>query len=220
MRLLLVEDDELLGDGIQAVLNQRGFTADWIQDGLGADQALNSNDYDLLVLDLTLPNLSGFEILQRLRACGNKIPVLVLTARSDITDRVNALDVGADDYVVKPFDMEELCARLRALYRRYRDHTTVILRNGNLILDPDARTVTIGGSPVSLSKREFDVLHLLMDNAGRVLSRSRLDEAVSGWKNEVESNAVEVHIHHLRKKLGIERIRTVRGVGYVIERYD
>lgn len=220
MRLLIVEDDELLGDGIQAVLNQRGFTADWIQDGLTADRALKNSDYDLVVLDLTLPGLSGFELLQGLRATGNQLPVLILTARSEITDRIRALDGGADDYVIKPFDMDELCARIRALHRRHRGHTTTILRNGKLVLDPAARTVDVSGRSVSLSNREFDVLQLLMENAGRVLSRSRLDEAVNGWKDEVESNAIEVHIHHLRKKLGIEQIRTVRGVGYVIERYD
>ncbi len=216
MRLLIVEDDELLGDGLQTVLQQRGHTVDWVQDGITADHALRREYYDLAILDLQLPNLSGQELLNRLRSDSNDIPVLILTARSELTDRVEMLNSGADDYVVKPFEMDELCARIQALHRRNKGHTSPQLQVDNLCLDPQTHTVTVDGQPVNLSNREFSVLQLLLENTGRVISRAQIEEALYGWGDEVESNAVEVHIHHLRKKLKINPIRTIRGVGYII----
>jgi two-component system OmpR family response regulator/two-component system response regulator QseB len=218
MDLLLVEDDELLGDGILNVLERRGMGIDWVRDGLSAMHSLKSAHYDVLLLDLNVPWLSGLEILTRLRGGGNQIPVLVLTARSEVVDRVAALDGGADDYMVKPFDIDELCARIRALHRRYRGHEPVRLQHGDLALDPSSRVVTLHESEITLSAKEFDILQALMENMGRVMSRRMLNETVYSIDDEVESNAIEVHIHHLRKKLGEHPIRTVRGVGYVIEK--
>jgi DNA-binding response OmpR family regulator len=216
--LLLVEDDEMQGDGIQTVLTRRGLSIDWVRDGLTAMQSLKTTRYDVLLLDLNIPWLSGLEVLARLRSEGNQIPVLVLTARSEVVDRVQALDDGADDYVVKPFDIEELCARIRALHRRHSGQEEEILRHGDLVLDPSAHTVSMQNNEVSLSVKEFDILHSLMENMGRVMSRRKLSEKVYCLDDDVESNAIEVHIHHLRKKLGEHPIRTVRGVGYVIEK--
>ena len=216
--LLLVEDDEMLGDGVQSVLQRRGLGIDWVRDGITAIQSLKSYRYDVLLLDLNIPWLSGMEVLARLREEGNQIPVLVLTARSEVVDRVAALDGGADDYMVKPFDIDELCARIRALHRRFRSQESIYLRHGDLVLDPAARTVTTNGGDVSLSAKEFDILLALMENMGRVMSRRKLNETVYCLDDEVESNAIEVHIHNLRKKLGDHPIRTVRGVGYVIEK--
>ncbi|MBT2988079.1 MAG: response regulator transcription factor [Candidatus Thiodiazotropha sp. (ex Ctena orbiculata)] len=218
MNLLLVEDDEMLGDGIQSVLRRRGLSIDWVRDGLTAMQSMKAARYDVLLLDLNIPWLSGLEVLARLRSEGNQILVLVLTARSEVLDRVQALDSGADDYVVKPFDIEELCARIRALHRRHSGQEEEILRHGELTLDPSAHTVTIQSNEVSLSVKEFDILQSLMENMGRVMSRRKLSEKVYCLDDDVESNAIEVHIHHLRKKLGDHPIRTVRGVGYVIEK--
>ncbi len=218
MNLLMVEDDEMLGEGVQTVLIRRGLNVDWVRDGLSAMRSLKSNAYDVLLLDLNIPWLSGLEVLARLRADGNPIPTLVLTARSEVVDRVQALDSGADDYVVKPFDIDELCARIRALHRRYKGMATEMLRHGELILDPTAHTVTLQNSEVSLSSKEFDILQSLMENMGRVMSRQQLSERIYCLDDDVESNAIEVHIHHLRKKLGDHPIRTVRGVGYVIEK--
>ncbi|PVV07662.1 MAG: DNA-binding response regulator [gamma proteobacterium symbiont of Ctena orbiculata] len=218
INLLLVEDDEMLGDGIQSVLRRRGLSIDWVRDGLTAMQSMKAARYDVLLLDLNIPWLSGLEVLARLRSEGNQIPVLVLTARSEVLDRVQALDSGADDYVVKPFDIEELCVRIRALHRRHSGQEEEILRHGELTLDPSAHTVTIQSNEVSLSVKEFDILQSLMENMGRVMSRRKLSEKVYCLDDDVESNAIEVHIHHLRKKLGDHPIRTVRGVGYVIEK--
>jgi two-component system, OmpR family, response regulator QseB len=216
--LLLVEDDEMLGDGVQSVLLRRGLGIDWVRDGITAIQSLKSYRYDVLLLDLNIPWLSGLEVLARLREEGNQIPVLVLTARSEVVERVAALDGGADDYMVKPFDIDELCARIRALHRRYRGQELLYLRHGGLLLDPSARTVSVNGNEISLSVKEFDILLALMENTGRVMSRRKLNETVYCLDDEVESNAIEVHIHNLRKKLGEHPIRTVRGVGYVIEK--
>jgi len=218
MRLLLVEDDELLGDGIQAVLAGIGYEVDWVRDGQSALAALKQAGHDIVVLDLNLPKLSGFEVLKGAREAGSQVPVLVLTARGEVVDRVRALDGGADDYVVKPFDVDELSARIRALTRRARGQTSGLLRNGDLLMDPAAHTLTVGGRPVLLSAREFAVLQILLENPGRVLSRRHLEHRIYGSGEEVESNAVEVHVHHLRKKLGMNPIRTVRGVGYIIEK--
>ncbi|MEJ2465878.1 MAG: response regulator transcription factor [Candidatus Thiodiazotropha sp.] len=218
MDLLLVEDDEMLGDGIQSVLQRRGMETDWVRDGMTAMQSLKSCRYDVLLLDLNIPWLSGLEVLARLRGGGNQIPVLVLTARAEVVDRVAALDSGADDYMVKPFDIDELCARIRALHRRHNGQEPMRLQHGELLLDPSSRTVTMRGSDISLSVKEFDILRALMENMGRVMSRRKLNETIYCLDDEVESNAIEVHIHHLRKKLGEHPIRTVRGVGYVIEK--
>ena len=191
---------------------------DWVRDGVSAMSSLRAGHHDVLLLDLNIPWLSGLDVISRLRESGNQIPVLVLTARSDVVDRVGALDSGADDYMVKPFDIDELCARIRALHRRHRGREPLRLHHGDLVLDPASRTVIQRDNQVPLSTREFDILRALMENMGRVMSRRKLNETIYRVDDEVESNAIEVHIHHLRRKLGEHPIRTVRGVGYVIEK--
>lgn len=218
MRLLLVEDDPLLGEGIRAGLTQAGFAVDWVKDGEQARAALESETYGLMVLDLGLPRLSGEEVLRRLRAKNDPLPVLILTARDTVADRVKGLDAGADDYLVKPFDLDELTARLRALLRRSGGRATPVIRHGKLEVDPAAHAAALDGRPVELAPKEFAILLDLLENAGRVRSREQLEQSLYGWGEEVESNAVEVHIHHLRKKLGSELIRTLRGVGYLIDK--
>lgn len=218
MRILLVEDDGLLGDGVQAGLAQSGFTVDWVKDGIAAELALKTGEYAGVVLDLGLPRLSGLDLLARLRRGGDKVPVLILTARDRVEDRIKGLDGGADDYVVKPFDLHELAARLRALVRRSRGEAAPELRVGEIELDPAARCVRFRGQPVELSVREFALLQELMLNAGRVLSREQLAQRLYSWGEEIESNAIEVHVHHLRRKLAPELVRTVRGVGYLLPR--
>jgi DNA-binding response OmpR family regulator len=218
MRILLIEDDKLLGDGIQAGLGQAGFAVDWVQDGAQGDTALQTESYAAVVLDLGLPKLSGLELLRRLRARGNAVPVLILTARDAIDDRIKGLDSGADDYVVKPFDLEELAARLRAVTRRGQGAASAVLRVNGIELDPAEHRVQFRGKPVELSAREFSLLHELMLNAGRVLSREQLEQRLYAWGEEVESNAIEVHIHHLRRKLAAKLVRTVRGAGYLMPR--
>ncbi len=218
MRILVVEDDPLLGDALQSGLKQRGFDGDWIRDGIAAELALRTGTYAAVVLDLGLPRLDGMQVLGRERAKGSRIPVLVLTARDAVEDRVLGFDAGADDYVIKPVDLDELAARLRALVRRSRGEPAPILEFRELRVDPAARSVVFRGLPVELQAKEFNLLHELMLNAGRVLSREQLEGRLYAWGDEVESNAVEVHIHHLRKKLAPGLIRTVRGVGYVLAR--
>ncbi len=218
MRILLVEDDPLLGDGIRAGLKQAGYAVDWVQDGSTAKLSLESGDYSLMVLDLGLPKLSGMAVLNWLRGKGITLPVLILTARDTVADRVAGLDAGADDYLIKPFDLDELIARLRALSRRSGGQASPLLLHGSVELDPAARQVRKNGQTVELSAREFTLLHELMLHAGRVQSREQLEERLYGWGEEVESNSVEVHVHHLRKKLGSDLIRTLRGVGYVIDK--
>ncbi|CAG0994382.1 Transcriptional regulatory protein QseB [Burkholderiales bacterium] len=218
MRILLAEDDPLLGDALRAGLAQAGFDVDWVRDGQQALAALKGGEHAAAVLDLGLPRLSGVDVLSRARGGGVKVPVLVLTARDAIDDRVQGLDSGADDYVVKPADLAEVAARLRALIRRSRGESSPILTVGGLALDPAARTVRLGGRDVDLKPREYDLLHELMLNAGRVLSRERLESRLYAWGDEVGSNAIEVHIHHLRRKLAPGLIRTVRGVGYLMPR--
>ena len=218
MRILVVEDDPLLGRGVQAGLEQAGFAADWVRDGVAADAALQAGEYAAVVLDLGLPRLEGLELLRRRRAQRDRTPVLILSARDALEDRVTGLDVGADDYMVKPFRVEELAARLRALVRRAHGEAAPALSVAGVTLDPGARSVSWQGRPVELPAREFDVLHELMLNAGRVLSREHLQGRVYRWGEEVESNAIDVHIHHLRRKLAPELIRTIRGVGYVLAR--
>ena len=218
MRILLVEDDPQLGDGLTIGLRQAGFAVDWVKDGNSADRALQSETFDLAVLDLGLPRLSGMEVLSRARSRRQTLPVLILTARDATGDKVSGLDAGADDYLVKPVDLDELAARIRALTRRSAGRAAPLLTRGDLTLDPAAHSVTLAGAPVELSSREFSLLQMLLENAGRVLSRSQLEQSVYGWRDEPDSNALEVHIHHLRKKLGSELIRTLRGVGYTIPR--
>ncbi len=218
MRLLLVEDDPLLGDGVRAGLADAGFAVDWVKDGEAARAALEGDDYAAVVLDLGLPRLDGMDVLRGLRRRERSVPVLILTARDTVPERVAGLNAGADDYLVKPFDLDELIARLHAIVRRAGGRAAPLLRHGSLTLDPAARAVTWAGVPVELSPREFDLLLELVGHAGYVLSRERLEERLYGWGAEVESNAVEVHVHHLRKKLAPDFIRTVRGVGYVVEK--
>jgi two-component system response regulator QseB len=218
MRILLVEDDALLGDGVCVGLTQAGFTVDWVKDGKAGLAAASAGLHDLVILDLGLPGISGREVLASLRKQGNDSPVLILTARDTVDERIQGLDAGADDYMTKPFDLDELSARVRALLRRRSGRSAPVLRHGDIILDPAAHTVTLRDEPVSLSNREFSLLLLLLDASGRVLSRQHLEESLYGWDEEIESNAIEVHIHHLRKKLGTTLIRTVRGVGYTIDR--
>ncbi len=218
MKLLLVEDDALLGDGVRAGLKQAGFAVDWVQDGLAAKLALTTEDYALLVLDLGLPKLSGMELLNFVRVKQTKLPVLILTARDTVADRVTGLNAGADDYLLKPFDLDELIARLNALLRRSVGQVDLTLQHGAVELTPASHQVRLAGKTISLSAREFSLLHTLLLHTGRVHSREQLEQHLYGWGEEVESNAIEVHVHHLRKKLGTDLIRTLRGVGYVIDK--
>lgn len=218
MRVLLVEDDPLLGDGIQKSLGHLGFTVDWLRDGKQADHALASEAYAVVVLDLGLPQLDGLAVLRSARESGLRTPVLILTARDEKSDKLKGFGLGADDYVVKPVDMEELAARLHALIRRSGGHATPRLCIGAIEIDPAAHRVWREGQAVELSAREFAILVQLMQNAGRVLTRAQLEESLYGWGDSVDSNTVEVFIHHLRKKLGADFIRTLRGIGYSVER--
>ncbi|OYW37856.1 MAG: DNA-binding response regulator [Hydrogenophilales bacterium 12-61-10] len=215
MRILLVEDDRMLGDGLQAGLTQAGYAVDWLRDGEAAVAALSTERFAAVVLDLGLPKRDGLSVLQWLRARHDATPVLILTARDQLEDKVRGLDLGADDYVLKPFDLDEIAARLRALVRRAHGRPQPLLSLGEVELDPAARSVTCAGLAVELTPREFDLLQLLLENSGRVLTRRALEEQLYTWNDAVDSNALEVHIHHLRKKLGNELIRTVRGVGYM-----
>jgi two-component system OmpR family response regulator/two-component system response regulator QseB len=218
MRILLAEDDPLLGDGLRAGLRQLGFQVDWVRDGVAAERELRAEPYAAAVLDLGLPLRDGMEVLAGIRAAGVQLPVLVLTARDAVPDRIRGLDLGADDYVIKPVDLHELAARLRALVRRAHGQPQERLQVQDLVLDPAARSVQRAGQSVTLATREFDLLQLLMLSVGRVLSREQLEQQLYAWGSEVESNTIEVHIHHLRKKLGPGLIQTVRGVGYLLSR--
>lgn len=218
MRLLLAEDDRLLGDGICVTLTEAGYATDWVTDGEAAEAALQTETYALLILDLGLPKLLGIEVLKGVRQRGQDIPVLILTARDTVSDRVQGLDCGADDYLVKPFDMDELNARLRALLRRSGGRSNPVIEHGDLMMDPAAHVVTLAGIAADISPREFAVLRMLLENRGKVMSRARLEEGLYSWGDEVESNAVEVYVHHLRRKLGAPLIRTIRGVGYTIDK--
>ncbi|MGD9953263.1 MAG: response regulator transcription factor [Burkholderiales bacterium] len=217
MRILLVEDDGLLGGGVRDALARERYSVEWVTDGRQALAALRASAFDLVVLDLGLPGMDGLEVLRRLRAGGGATPVLVLTARDTAPARVAGLDAGADDYLAKPFDVDELLARVRALQRRSRGAAVNAIEHGPLRLDPVSHTVMLEGRPVALQRREFMLLHRLLQNAGQVLSRAQLEESLYGWEASVESNTVDVHIHKLRKKLYPGVIRTVRGVGYVID---
>jgi len=218
MRILLVEDDRALGEGIRTALKPEGYTVDWLQDGASALHALSHESFELAILDLGLPRMDGLEVLKRLRASTNPIPVLVLTARDATSDRIAGLDAGADDYLVKPFDVAELKARLRALLRRSFNRPEPVLEYRGILLDPVNQQVSYQGTPINLPRKEFVLLHELIAQPGRVLTRDRLQQVLYGWDEEVESNALEVHIHHLRKKFFPELIRTVRGVGYLVDK--
>jgi DNA-binding response OmpR family regulator len=218
MRILLAEDDILLGDGLRAGLRQLGFLVDWVRDGEAAEAELRTGTYAAAVLDLGLPRKDGMDVLLAVRRAGVKLPVLVLTARDALPERIRGLDGGADDYVIKPVDLHELAARLRALVRRAHGEPQVQVVAQDITLDPAAHSVEQAGVAVALSPREFDLLHALMLNAGRVLSREQLEQHLYSWGQEVDSNAIEVHIHHLRRKLGAASIQTVRGLGYLLLR--
>ena len=216
MRLLLAEDDRMIGESVQRGLKQDGFAGAWVSDGRAAELALAERVHDLLVLDLGLPRKTGLDVLRSMRQRGDSRPVLIVTARDAVTDRVAGLDAGADDYVVKPFELTELAARIRALLRRSAGRAEPLVAYGDIELLPDTREVRLRGEPVGLSPREFAVLEALLARPGAILSRAQLEEKLYGWNEEVESNAVEVHIHALRRKLGTAAIRTVRGVGWMI----
>ncbi|NGZ28332.1 MAG: response regulator transcription factor [Magnetococcales bacterium] len=220
MRILLVEDDSLLGDGIQVGLQQSGFTVDWLTLAEDALHALQHETFDALVLDWKLPGLSGIDLVKRLRKQGNTTAIIMLTARDSVEDRIHGLDSGADDYLIKPFDLEELAARLRALLRRQGGRATPLLENGPLIMDPATHMVSLHGKPLALSNKEYRLLQLFMENIGKVLSKNRMEDAVYGWSNDIESNTLEVFIHHLRRKLEIPLIRTIRGVGYMMDKVE
>lgn len=219
MRLLLVEDDELLGDGICNGLRQYGYTVDWIRNGISAQTALLTEHFDIILLDLGLPGKSGLEVLAKVRSNQVDTPVIIITARDTIDDRVKGLDSGADIYMVKPIDLDELCANVRALQRRSGARTENLLTLGNVTLDPEAHKVFLGDEEVAISRREFSLLFKLLDRIGKVLTRDQLSQALYGWGDDVDSNAIEVHIHNLRKKFkDALNIRTVRGVGYMIDK--
>lgn len=216
MRILLAEDDALLGSGLRVGLDQRGFQVDWVRDGVAAERELLSAQHQVAVLDIGLPRQDGLTVLQAVRARGVNTPVLVLTARDAVAQRIEGLNLGADDYVVKPVDLDELTARLHALVRRAHGKVQTTLQVRDVEMDSVSRQVSRQGEVVALSTREFDLLEALLLNAGRVLSREQLEQHLYRWGHEVESNTIEVHIHHLRRKIGAGVIDTVRGVGYIV----
>jgi len=218
MRLLLVEDDAMIGEALLQVLRAEPYAVDWVRDGLVADAALRSERYDLVLLDLGLPGLGGLEVLHALRQRRDPVPVLVATARDGVAERIAGLDAGADDYVLKPFDIDELLARIRALLRRSAGRGEPVFEHKGVRLNPATHEATLHGQPVGLSAREWAVLEPLIARPGAVLSRAQLEEKLFSWKDDVSSNAVEVYIHGVRKKLGNELIQTVRGLGYVVPR--
>ena len=216
MRILLVEDDEMIGESVAAGLRLAGHAVDWVRDGRAADAALSPPVHDMVLLDLGLPRKSGLELLKGVRAGGADLAVLIITARDAVADRIAGLDAGADDYIVKPFDLDELAARMRAVARRRAGRAAPEIEYGPLRLDPAKRRAFVEGREVALSGREFAVLEALLERPEAVLSRAQIEERLYGWRQEIESNAVEVHIHALRRKLGADMIRTLRGVGYTV----
>ncbi len=217
MRILLVEDDAMVGKALTVGLVRAGFALDWVTDGRSAELALGNGVYDLAILDLGLPKKDGMAILATLRAGGNAVPVLIASARDTVEDRIGGLEAGADDYLLKPFDLNELIARIRAILRRHSGSGSPLLKAGSIVMDLSRKAVTSNGDAVDLSAKEFAVLEALMQRPGKVLSRDALEEAVYGWKDEIGSNAIEVHLHHLRKKLGPNAIKNIRGVGYRVD---
>ena len=218
MRILLAEDDAMIGTAVRQGLHQEGFVVDWVQDGRAAEVALHENVHDLMLLDLGLPRRQGLDVLTAMRRRGDARPVLIVTARDAIADRVAGLDAGADDYLVKPFDLDELAARIRALLRRGAGRAEPVITYGELELFPAKRELRMHGEPVHLSAREYALIEALLARPGAILSRAQLEEKLYGWNESVESNAVEVHIHSLRRKLGAGTIRNVRGVGWMAEK--
>ncbi|KDM93187.1 response regulator [Photobacterium galatheae] len=217
MRILLIEDDVMLGESMVASLSRRGYTVDWLQRGQGVELALKTEDFLAVILDLTLPDIDGLQVLRHIRRAGHQVPVMILTARDGIDDRVKGLDGGADDYLVKPFALEELLARLRVMIRRLSGSTETEIQLGELTLSLDNNAVSFQGKPVKLTRNEFKILSTLVAQAGRVMSKDRLQQALHGWDDSASDNAIEVHIHNLRKKLGSSLIKNIRGVGYIIE---
>ncbi|WP_267256823.1 response regulator [Coxiella endosymbiont of Ornithodoros maritimus] len=220
MQVLLVEDDEFLGDGIRAGLKQYGHTIDWVRDGQAAQDAISSahETFDIIILDLGLPKRSGLDILKTIREKNDPTPVVILTARDTVDDHIKGLDAGSDDYMTKPFDLEELCARMRAMQRRSKERAKPIICHGDITLDPASHVVTLKKKEVMVSRREFALLQKLLENAGHVISREQLNQTLYGWGENIDSNALEVHIHNLRKRFGAKLIRTIRGVGYMVEK--
>jgi len=218
MRVLLVEDDAMIGEAVLDLLRSEHYAVDWVRDGVMADQAAKTETYDLILLDLGLPGRDGLEVLRSLRARRSTVPVLVATARDAVADRVAGLDAGADDYIVKPYDTDELLARIRALIRRSAGRAEPVYSHKGVTLNPATREATVNGQPVVLSAREWAVLEPLLARPGVVLSRAQLEAKLYGWKDDISSNAVEVYMHGLRRKLGAQLIETVRGLGYVVPR--
>ena len=222
MRVLIVEDDLNLGEALRDWIKKEGYAVDWAQDGMMADQVLRSELFDIVILDLGLPKLSGLRVLENLRLRGNRTPVLILTARDSVEERVKGLDTGADDYMTKPFDLHEISARLRALQRRSVDRVIPVINHahqGNVIvLDTLAHEITLNGESVSLPRREFSLMQKLLENTGKAMSREQLTQSLYNWDEDVDSNALEVHVHNLRKKFGTDLIRTLRGIGYMIDK--
>ncbi|HOY24213.1 MAG TPA: response regulator transcription factor [Cellvibrio sp.] len=220
MRLLLVEDDLMLGEALQDALMPHSYVVDWVKDGESALKSLRREHFEIIILDIGLPGMDGFEVLKKLRSENFEVPVLLLTARDSLTDKVTGLDAGADDYLLKPFDLDELLARLRALSRRAAGRAIPFINHGKLCINPENQSVSYDNQPIVLARREYMVLIKLLENTGRVLSREQLEQSLYGWLDDVDSNALEVHIHHIRKKIPVDLIRTVRGVGYTINKWN
>ncbi|MFN7096586.1 MAG: response regulator [Gammaproteobacteria bacterium] len=216
MRVLMIEDDESLGDSLYHGLKHEGYAIDWVKDGMLADQAMRSEHFDLIILDLGLPKMPGLRVLDNLRLRDDKTPVLILTARDAVEDRIKGLDMGADDYMVKPFDLSEVIARIRALQRRSVERATSTIKYAKIEIDVTSHTVLFEGALINLPRREFALLLKLVENQGKALSREQLSQSLYNWDEDVDSNALEVHIHNLRKKFGTELIRTIRGIGYMV----
>lgn len=217
MRLLLVEDNEALGRGLYAGLAAAGYAVDWVKDGETAISAIFSEEYDVVTLDLGLPKKSGIEVLSEIRGREKDLPVLILTAKDTVNDKIRGLDNGADDYMVKPFDLHELIARLNAITRRSKGRASSKITYKDIVINLNSHSVTKSGKHIELSPRAFDILQTLMENKGRVMSRGRLEESMYSWKDEIDSNAVEVYIYQIRKKIGSDFIKTIRGIGYILE---
>lgn len=220
MRILLVEDDQLLGEGIKTALDREGYQTDWLKNGLQAKQALSTEEFELVILDLGLPDIDGLEVLKGARKSGLDIPFLILTARDSVEDKIEGLDTGADDYLIKPFELSELKARMRALGRRRHGHVEPVIEHGSITYNPASLEVTLDGQLIELSRRETTLLAEFLNNPNRVMSKAKLEDVVYGWDIEVESNSIEVHVHHLRKKLYTGIIKTIRGVGYKLDSHE